>query len=171
MQSEFECKFNASDELLKEYCHILARRQTKRICLVSALVLCFVILSLCLKSEFDKFDVSILSVAVAIVAVGILTYFFTPKTMFDTIKQYSNAIHDNKIYETNVKFGDKIYMSEGNFCVAIRYSQIFKIHKLKRGFAFMFGASQAILIDVSEFSDDELLGLNKILSQKFINLV
>lgn len=167
MQSEFECKFDVSDELLKQYVSTITRGQIRQISFAIIFAICSMSLLFWVKDEFDMFEVGILSAAVAVIFMGIFIIYLTPKMTLNAIKQGSDAIHDGNRYETRLKFSDKIYMSEGDFALGLKYSQISKIHRLKDGFALIFGAKQAILIDSSKFSEHEISKIESFLAGKF----
>ncbi|WP_172200348.1 YcxB family protein [Campylobacter sp. RM16188] len=167
MQSEFECKFSVGDELLKRYVRVITRGQIRQIFFVTIFAICSMLLLFSVKDEFDRFEVGILSAAVTMIFLRIFIIYLTPKMTLNAIKQGSDAIHDKNRYETRLKFSDKIYMSEGDFALALKYSQIFKIYRLKDGFALMFGSKQAILIDVSKFREHEMSEIESFLFSKF----
>lgn len=64
-------------------------------------------------------------------------------------------IHNNKEYESIVKFSDEIYMREVTFSLDIEYSQIINIYYLKHSCAFMF-AKNAVIIATNKFSKDDI---------------
>lgn len=167
MQSEFEYKIDVSDELLKQYVHTITRGQIRQLSFAIIFTICSMLLLFCVKDEFDMFEAGILSAGVVAILMGIFIVYLTPKITLNAIKQTSDAIHDGNRYETRLKFGDKIYMSEGDFALGLKYSQISKIHRLKDGFALMFGAKQAILIDSSKFSEHEMSEIESLLFSKF----
>lgn len=146
MDIKFENKYYSNDDMLSEYINKVILKGFKiKGFLVAAGASLLLAISLMQK---DKVFVAISGVCLFIV---IFVLVLTPSMTLKQLKESDKKIHRNKKNLTQVKFGDKIYLSEGTFSLTIEYDQIIKKYDLDHSYALMFGKKNGILLEPNSF--------------------
>jgi len=143
----FENKYFTNHKMLSEYVHKIICRKIKLAgIIVSAVTLVLLIITL-----YD--DDSALSLVLGICFLMALSVvIFVPILTLRQFKESNRHIHNDKTFESVIKFGDNISISEGAFHLSIEYSQILKIYIFKHSYVLMFGKNNGILIDPMNFT-------------------
>lgn len=147
MGTLFENRYRMTDQMIKEY----ARKVLcKRLIWLSALILAISLPMFSLTLLWKDYVMSAVYFICLLIA-AVERVVALPLTVRQ-MKENTERMHGGKEQETVVRFGEKISISEGEFYLAIEYSQIIKIHYLKHSCVLMFGKSNGIMLAYDGFA-------------------
>lgn len=161
METLFENRYYATDQMFREY----ARRVLcKRVIWTSGLILVISVPMLALTLLWKDYVMSAVFFLCLLIAAAELV--IVPPLTVRQIKEVSERMHGKKEQETAVRFCDKISISEGDFFLAIQYSQILKIHYLKHSCALMFGKRNGIMLAYDGFTTGSFAEFQKFIKER-----
>ena len=157
----YENRFFSTDEMLKEYIRCVIYR---KISLLGAL---FALLSLVMLlvtwRDGDSALMAIFGVCLFIILVVLL---FSPVLTLRQVKADNQRIHNGLLFETVVRFGDRILVQEGRFSFSCDYHQILQLHKLSHCGVLMFGPRNGILLVPDRFTIGDPAGFEAFLRER-----
>ena len=157
----YENRFFSTDEMLKEYIRCVIYR---KISLLGAL---FALLSLVMLlvtwRDGDSALMAIFGVCLFIILVVLL---FSPVLTLRQVKADNQRIHNGLLFETVVRFGDRILVQEGRFSFSCDYHQILQLHKLSHCWVLMFGPRNGILLVPDRFTIGDPDGFESFLRER-----
>jgi len=147
MNIQFENRYFASNQMLSEYVHKIICRKLK----LAGIIISAVNLALLIFTLHNNGDALSLVLGLCVLT-GLLVVIFVPILTLKQFKESNRRIHNDKISQSVIRFGDNISISEGTFSLSIEYSQILKTYILKHSYVLMFGKNNGILVDPKHFT-------------------
>ena len=155
----YENRFFSTDEMLKEYIRCVIYRK------ISLLGTLFALLSLVMLlvtwRDGDSALMAIFGVCLFIILVVLL---FSPVLTLRQVKADNQRIHNGLLFETVVRFGDRILVQEGRFSFSCDYHQILQLHK--HCWVLMFGPRNGILLVPDRFTIGDPDGFEAFLRER-----
>lgn len=152
MVVQFENRYYATDEMLKEYAKEVLCWKTRRIGFFFALMSAIMLAVTVVGRDYIFMGIYgvcfFVTTVVAIVAAP-LTY--------RQLKESGQRLNNGKECETVVRFGECIMITEGTFSLTVEYSQIEEIFYLEHSCVLMFGKTNGIMVDPGKFTEGSYL--------------
>lgn len=148
MVVQFENKYYATDDMIKEYVNEVLCWKTKRMGLFFS-AMSAVMLAVTLIGR-DYIFTAVYGVCFFLTTV--LSFLISPLT-FRQLKENGQYMNNGKRCETVVRFGDCIMITEGTFSLTVEYAQIMEIYYLEHSCVLMFGKRNGIMLDPKGFGE------------------
>jgi hypothetical protein len=147
MDLKFENRYIITDEMLSEYVRkVLCRKIRFWGLIISAAALIMLVITL---SDHSYILAAVFGTCLIIAGAVTIA---TPSLTLKQLKETGRRVHNGQTFETVVKFGDQISISEGSFSFTVEYAQILKIYSLRYSYILMFGKSNAVMIRPDGFT-------------------
>lgn len=137
----FENRYYADTAVIKEYVKHIFCKWTRRMG-ITLMIISGMAFGVSLFLDFEMSD-SALFLACFLGGLMIYLYYYL---VVKSLQKQSRNLHNGKLPEVSVKFGDVIEMSEGKVSMEIQYSQIVKVFETPNLYALMIGKNQSILV-------------------------
>lgn len=165
MDIQFENKYFATDKMLSEYVLKVLLKKQRTTAIVFSVIAGITLLFTLYRSSY------VLSAMLGVCLLLMLSVaIFSPILAIRQIKESTKRINNGQKYETVVKFGDNISISEGTFSLTVEYSQILKIHHLQHSYVLMFGKHNGIILSPNHFTLGTFEDFKVFIEQK-VNLI
>ncbi len=161
---KFENRYRISDCMLSEY---IKKVQCKKL-RIWGFVLGIIAAIMCLLTIIEE-DYIITGIMGACFFIFIVVSILTPYFAIKQIKEAGLRLHNGKLCETIIQFGDKIIMEEGTVHIAIEYSQIINAVSLPNVYVLVIGPNNAVLVDPNGFTVGNFLDFQNFMEEKIKN--
>lgn len=163
MDTQYENRYLANDKMLSEYVRKVLYKNLRTTAFIFSAFAGIMLLYTSHRNS-DVLSAILVMSLLLMLSVAILS----PILAIRQIKESSKRITNGQTYETVVKFGDNISMTEGTFSLTIEYSQVLKIHNLQYSYVLMFGKHNAIIICPKHFTVGTFEDFKIFIEQKVI---
>ncbi|MEG0830249.1 MAG: YcxB family protein [Anaerovoracaceae bacterium] len=163
MKIQFENKYYKTYEMMSEYVNKILCKTIIKMGTVFSIVAIIMVTVTGISQDY---------VLMAVFGVCLILFAFStivaPRIILNQLIESDQRMHKGESLETVVQFGDDISITKGSSSSKAEYSQIIKVHYLKKSWVIMFGKSNGIMLSPDHFTIGETQDFKKFIKEKSI---